>query len=142
MEIREKYNEFVENISIENISLKYISAENMNSTKTLDENQPVIVQVGFDSSKYEKKSGSLYVEASFKVEAEIEKNKPIFDIKFIYLIEYTLKEKDLSEVENIIISKFTEKNTPVNIWPYARELISSVTTRMGYPAFIIKPFIG
>ena len=55
MEIREKYNEFVENISIENISLKYISAENMNSTKTLDENQPVIVQVGFDSSKYEKK---------------------------------------------------------------------------------------
>lgn len=54
MEIREKYNEFVENISIENISLKYISAENMNSTKTLDENQPVIVQVGFDSSKYEK----------------------------------------------------------------------------------------
>ena len=82
------------------------------------------------------------MEASFKVEAGIEKNKPIFDIKFIYLIEYTLKEKDLSEVENIIISKFTEKNTPVNIWPYARELISSVTTRMGYPAFIIKPFIG
>ena len=46
---------------------------------------------------------------------------------------------ELDKFDEAYIKFFAQRNVTVNIWPYARELISSLTTRMGYPTLIIEP---
>ncbi|NLJ80285.1 MAG: protein-export chaperone SecB [Firmicutes bacterium] len=35
---------------------------------------------------------------------------------------------------------FLQNNPPLNSWPYAGEIISSLTTRMGFPPLVIEPY--
>ncbi len=62
---------------------------------------------------------------------------PLFSIKFDYCIAYSVES--LSTFSNEYIEFFIYKNVPINIWPYARELVSSITTRMGFSPLILKP---
>lgn len=139
---KEEYNKFLEEITIESINLKYISAEKKENISKLENNKAIFVQVDYDTDKYKVSSDKLCVDVLFDIGAKDEFENSVFDIKFIYTLEYSLKEIDLLSIDDNIISKFIEKNIPVNVWPYAREIISSITTRMGYPAFIIRPYVG
>lgn len=139
---KEEYNKFLEEIIIESINLKYISAEKKENINKLENNKAIFVQVDYDTDKYKVNSDKLCVDVLFDIGAKDEFENSVFDIKFIYTLEYSLKEIDLLSIDDNIISKFIEKNIPVNVWPYAREIISSITTRMGYPAFIIRPYVG
>ena len=48
-------------------------------------------------------------------------------------MEYSLSEEEKQQ--------FLSRNVPVNVWPYARELISTMATRLGYPALLIPPYV-
>jgi len=48
---------------------------------------------------------------------------------------------DCSEITEDYIKVFIGVNAQNHVWPYGRELISSITTRMGYAALIIEPYV-
>ncbi|WP_144559891.1 protein-export chaperone SecB [Shouchella miscanthi] len=78
----------------------------------------------------------LIVNLFFEVKAEDEKNNnDIFLIKFNYKATYNIPIEE--DFEDQYLSHFAKINAPINIWPYARELISSTTVRMGYPALYV-----
>ncbi|GMO00749.1 hypothetical protein [Parageobacillus thermoglucosidasius] len=68
----------------------------------------------------------------------------VFDIEFSYILEYRLqKSNDIHlEKEGLeeAIKLFVQRNVPVNIWPYARELISQLTMSMGFPPLLIGTY--
>jgi len=63
----------------------------------------------------------------------------VLTIKASFMIIYeSSNEYTLSGEEEKF---FVTRNVPLNVWPFARELISSMTTRLGYPALLISPYV-
>lgn len=64
----------------------------------------------------------------------------VFKLELVYAVpgfeEKVTEDKERGE----IIQSFCRLNVPLNAWPYARELISSTTVRMGYPALVIGTY--
>ncbi|EEL27567.1 hypothetical protein bcere0018_33630 [Bacillus cereus Rock1-15] len=70
----------------------------------------------------------------------------LFEVKFVLKLLYYLNLEDnkklLIEISNDqeIIDTFVNKNVPINVWPYAREIISNITMKMGFPPLMIPPY--
>lgn len=134
---KETYRELVKGIDINSINIHSLNISSIN--KKLKDSKAIDINQEFDSSEYIIEEDKLEVYPKFNIKAcERDNPKEIgFEIEFTYCIEYTKTELD--KFDEAYIKLFTERNVPVNIWPYARELISSLTTRMGYPTLIIEP---
>ena len=74
------------------------------------------------------------IQAKASIEEDI-----VFLIDVEILAEYDASEMDKPLTEEILL-RFLQHNVPVNVWPYAREIIHTGTTRMGYPPLVIKPY--
>jgi len=48
--------------------------------------------------------------------------------------QYLVSAKDIASP---VIDQFAQMNLPVNLWPYAREVVSNVTMRMGITPVIL-----
>lgn len=79
----------------------------------------------------------------------ISQEKILFKItsKFnlIYQLDITkLDEENKGDIKldnfNEELEKFSERNVPINVWPYARELVSNLTTRMGFPPLVLPMY--
>lgn len=62
----------------------------------------------------------------------------LFDIKFTYVLSYKKNNDDTYEKE--YYEFFAQRNVPLNVWAYARELVSSITTKMGFPTLILPMY--
>lgn len=76
---------------------------------------------------------------------DIEEDAIFFKIEFELLVIYELdirqdKELFLNSDISDAIGRFTDRNIPVNIWPYVREIVSSVTTRMGITTLVLPMY--
>jgi|SRR5665648_48136 len=86
----------------------------------------------------ERTEDKLTATAEFNLEVEDGNNIEVFSINAKFTLRYTFsKEVELNEE---IEERFLKSNVPLNSWPYGRELISSLTTRMGYPSLVIGTF--
>lgn len=140
----EKYNNFIKRVELLDVTLQSVQCEKV---KTLEQSTGnVEVEVEPDFRLEEICNGVLRVFAIFNVrcldrigeqsdisESEVLRINAIFEL--IYDIENYKEEEDQE-----VIDLFIRRNVPVNIWPYGREIISSLTTRMGFPALIIGTF--
>lgn len=134
---QDTYRDLVKGININAINIHSLNISNVN--KKLKGSRTIDINQEFNSSEYIIDGDNLEVYAKFNIKA-CEKDNPekiAFEIDFTYCIEYTKTELD--KFDEAYIKFFVQRNVPVNIWPYARELISSLTTRMGYPTLIIEP---
>jgi len=128
------YNELVKCIELNHIVLYKLNCE-MN-----DE----VFEQGFGQAKVElkpsfnlinKTENKIKVEANFLVEVIEEKAKRIiFNINCSFLLFYSINGKCEDEK---IIKEFIDRNVRLNAWPYGREIISSITARMGLPPLTI-----
>jgi len=75
----------------------------------------------------------LFVELSVDVMKNIE--KPAFDLKFVLLGIFSVEQ----DKENMDIKLFAENNAAAILMPYAREVISNITSRTPCPALIMPP---
>ena len=132
-----EYNNFVKNIRIDKIKLKKLLVDTIDNDEEISKkNVPLSVNLVYTANNYELKDNKLCI----NVETKDECQNIVFKINFIYKIEYVLKNIKLSDVGEENIENFININVPINIWPYAREIISSITTRMGYSPLIIEPY--
>lgn len=134
------YAELIESIKIKNICLNKLELGNVNHDINSKE---LYVNVDFNNDKYNIKESGLQIYPNFCVtvisdDEDKSKSEKAFELKIEFLIEYLLD--DVSKYDREYINVFLTRNVPVNIWPYAREIISSLTTRMGFPALLIEPY--
>lgn len=149
----QQYSDFIKSVGIRDISLKSLSCEKLSNAKKkiIDPNPPqdefyFDASVSFDFSLSEQKHDLFVALAKFKIfvthknnekdDEEIEERGE-FLIQFEYELLYNY---DFEKANDEIFEVFINKNVPINIWPYARELISSLTSRMGYAPLILGSF--
>lgn len=152
-----KYNKLIESIEIKKIellSLKCHQNTNFESKKKSN----VDIGISSDVEEFYMKGLDLYVYFNFEITAfhnndydqkdeltseNINPEDVLFNISFVLKLKYSLELDDVKDIMIELekeINLFIEKNVPINAWPYARETISSITTRMGFPALVIPPF--
>lgn len=146
----DKYNKLIEKIEIENIQLTNLTSEkNPNYIPSKGNQASIALETSINNIKLNgiNLSADLQFELFAYVDDEeanegssIAEEKTLFKILFILTIDYRIL---IDSFENITsdyeseIERFINKNALINAWPYARELTSTLTTKMGYPALII-----
>lgn len=150
----EKYEQLIRSIELHKIELQSLECrQNRDFTAEKRNNIDIGIKTNVIETKY--KGFELGVQTEFEVIAfnnhtdeqrdidEVNEGDTLFKIKFILYLGYEL---DLKTVEDVLteyeeeIEQFVEKNVPINAWPYVRETVSSITTRMGLPPLIIPTF--
>lgn len=131
---RERYSKFIEGLDLQQIYLVNLSCSRQVDVE--GERWYVDLRPEFrvvDSGKSEE----IRVEARLRASAHEQKvQMMIVDATFM-LVYSSASDTDFDdEIREI----FLKSNPPLNIWPYAREVISSMTTRMGFPPLIIEPY--
>lgn len=142
---KNKYRELVESIDIKSIDLCELLVKDVDKEVAIQSNSMEIEHKS-KMSEYKLENNILKVFIKtiiqgVKEESEkIEGNNRLFYIEFTYCIEYEVNSS--SEFEEPYYEFFAIKNAPVNLWPYMRELIHSLTMRMGIPEVVIPPYVN
>lgn len=138
-----QYGEFVRCIELQDIFLvqsnvqrEWFKAELPSITVELKSNPELIA---LNETEFNVKVNFI-VMTTTQPEQTLEKEN-ILTMTFSYNLLYSITGFDQTELspkeKNEILELFCKRNVPINIWPYAREYISSMTVRMGFPALII-----
>ena len=139
-----KYTEFIRAIEIDNVSLGQVQAKRIWSEGL--PNNPVFT-IHYEAHRVESKTGKLKFKTDFIVKGYDEDQKEFPDVMemlFSLELQYDISSLDETLFEEReyeeLLEIFKKKNIPLNCWPYAREFISSMTLRMGFPALVIGAF--
>jgi preprotein translocase subunit SecB len=128
------YKEILESIELIDIELVECKLKKYSSPSSEDLSAELITKVS--SHKLETKKEKLIVnyKLDFHISEKIEDNeKKLLEIKGMFKINYSIKTK----VKNDIIKIFINKNVPLNIHPFVRELIHSFLPKSGFPSFTV-----
>ncbi len=145
----ERYSAFVKAIDLESVLLDGLEATRDWAAFLRPQELDVQFQVG-EGTKWEVREGRLEVTTSLVVQAaavsegqEGSEEPPALLIRVSFLLVYVYDgEEELAsfvagEGNREIVDAFVARNVPVNVWPYFREIIASVTMRMGLPPLIL-----
>ncbi|MEF3087106.1 hypothetical protein ABQG71_17030 [Bacillus altitudinis] len=146
-----KYNNFINKINLEKIELNSL---NCNQNTSFVRTGELDIALEHDIKSIKKDGVELRVQIGFEVAAaesvgneksieDFQDENILFKINFSLNLIYALQVDD--DIDFLLdldeeIEYFAATNVPVNAWPYARETISSITTRMGLPSLVIPPF--
>lgn len=132
------YNKFIKNLEIEDIQLNELTTRCFVDLDDIE--SELYMELSYKCIDMKIKSiDEMNVFPEFDV--KVKSNEMVcLKIRLKFKIKYTIDS--LNSFNDQYLELFIDKNVPINIWPYAREVISSITTRMGYPQLIIKPFKG
>lgn len=135
--MEKRYSELIEGIELLDIYLG--SAQFKRHAFPDPENFPEI-KASFSPGKasYYLCDGELCVdqEVRFQLEEVTEdekKARKIFELKGVFTLVYHTN----AAMDDEVFDLFKKRNVPVNLHPYARELIQSLMTRAGLPSFIL-----
>jgi preprotein translocase subunit SecB len=81
--------------------------------------------------------GALAAIARVTVKGSTEDGESIFQCKATIQLTYGFTSPSADPVPQDILQFFAVNNVPVNAWPYVRELVSSVTMRMGVGTVVL-----
>lgn len=86
---------------------------------------------------FKKDESDLFVFTNYNLyfEDHEPKDAGIFKFKCVFSLHY--KVKNISEYQDNIVKAFADNNAKFNSWSYFRELLSSVTMRMGVEPLIL-----
>jgi hypothetical protein len=79
---------------------------------------------------------------SLKTSADIKEDDPLFEIKSTVVVTYELSETNL---DDSALEYFANRNAMLNGYPFLRETVANLSSRMGVPAAILplsKPSAG
>lgn len=97
----------------------------------------VSVNVSFEKGEIVKQGSKLTASPSFAVRVVDEQSQAVFTILVTLEANYTIDH--LATFPDNALEMFANTNVVLNLWPYLRELVASLTVRMGYPALLLEP---
>ncbi|AVX21332.1 preprotein translocase subunit SecB [Carboxydocella sporoproducens DSM 16521] len=79
------------------------------------------------------------------IDENIKDEDKCFTISLQFTLSYNFLVNDenkklINEFTEEVFSEFANRNVIINAWPYARELVSNLTTRMGFAPLFIPPY--
>lgn len=133
----EEYGEFIKGIEIENISLVDCSAKRIK----IPEPESILKYsvIPLDST-YDSKSSGFSVIAGYEIQLMCK--SPESQEEVFANISVSLECSYISEISinQALFQVFKDVNVPLNIWPYAREIVHSLSNRMGLATLILPAF--
>ena len=137
----EQFNEFVKNIRMINVVLDkleaYVDREELLGSKK--EGLPVSIDEAIVSNKVIDNSQGLF-EVSHKVVFRTKlQRKVVVKIESVFTAIYKVEPPDVLKEEYVKL--FGETDSRLHLWPYQREIVQSITTKMGLPPFILPPMV-
>lgn len=132
---QEAYHDFLENIRLEEIALLELDVKR---DAKLREGR-LAVDLRRDFYLIEQKDRKIHAGAYVKIDVANAEGEHAFSITARFSALYESSKEDANPEE--FVNMFIERNVPVNVWPYFRELVSSITTRLGYSALLIPPYV-
>lgn len=129
------YSDFIKSIELEKVELMSLNCEQYK----IEGGNIASVDIKINIDGLETAKNKLYVPAVFQVtSSDVETEEDIFVINFKYQLTYELSlEKEDKEFDDECFQEFSRNNVPINVWPYARELVSNLASKMGFPSLII-----
>lgn len=88
--------------------------------------------------KADRESSQIFVKPHFVVELDYEGSDNYLLIEAEFLVIYSIQSFDDLSEDNI--DAFADKNGLYNCWPYWREYVQSMTTRLGVSALTLPPY--
>ncbi|NLB18941.1 MAG: hypothetical protein GX825_09500 [Syntrophomonadaceae bacterium] len=134
--MEQNYRDFIESLELIDVALLRLTVErHIDSPYGME--GVASFKHRFTLNRWE--SGEIKGQGEFDVRAGTkEAPEAFFTIKLVLEAHYktSAQPPDDERIKRI----FAQRNLPINIWPYARETISSLTSRMGYPQLTIGVF--
>ena len=135
-----RYDELIDGIDLLDI---YLGSAQFKRHAFPDPDAYPEVKASFSPGKtsYKACDGELCVdqEVSFLLEEvakDRKKTRKMFDLKGVFTLVYRIS----GEMDDEVFELFKKRNIPVNLHPYARELIQSMMQRAGLPSFVLPAF--
>jgi preprotein translocase subunit SecB len=130
----ETYRDFLKCIEIENVYLKSLSV--------LRKNDPgpdgvLTITYGPDSHTLDEMLLNVLFSTRVKAESRVsssDKRQTIATMKTLHVVKYKLKIENPDEA---LINFFVQNNVIVNVWPYVRELVQSLSYRLDIPPIVL-----
>ena len=128
------YRELIESVNIGKISLL-----GLDMFRTEDLRVPLRVKHDLSIPDDEISVEELAAKVLFTLEASAkEAEDPQISVKMAWLVKFELNEGvTVDEFGDDLIRQFLTRNIPINVWPYIRETVSSLTGKMGLPPLLI-----
>lgn len=130
------YNEFLKTLSIDEVSLFKLNIDN-----TRNQSENISVYVEYDCNDYEVDKENYKIKAYPNICVSFsDKESEIFKIECKYFLQYSFEE--VSDITDEYYKLFIDRTIKNVVWPYFRENISTLTSKMGYPAFLLDVNVG
>ena len=151
----DKYNKLIKAISFEGVEITAI-----NCTKNRDsrrDKKAIDVRVSFGIDNVVRDGTDIEISFDFELigffnqeqiceSDEIDPQNILMnislEISMLYAIDIEEDDFNPSKLECFedILEEFADRNVPINAWPYVREMVSNITTRMGLPPLIMPMY--
>lgn len=135
--MEKRYSELIEGLELLDI---YLGSAQFKRHAFPDPETFPDIKASFSPGKtaYKHCDGELCVnqEVRFSLEEVTEdgkKSRKIFELKGVFTLVYHTN----SPMDDEVFDLFKKRNVPLNLHPYARELIQSLMTRAGLPSFTL-----
>jgi len=133
------------NVDLRSVNLRYARVEASCEPEDIPEEASVDLQYRSSINKRKRRDDPAAVELAvtvdFKFHVQRQDEDAPSDVILLeagYLLVYALNPE--AELEEECFDQFAEVNGPYNAWPYWRELVQSVTGRLGLPGFVLPVF--
>lgn len=127
----------IQHLELEDIYLLEAKIESDSSTRSP---KGAELDYKFDTEIMSKKDNILYIKCTFMVMAHRKqvRVKNLMRIKATFVLKYSIEDDKKLSTDDI--DNFAKINPLYNAWPYWRELVQNLTSRMGFPTLTI-PFL-
>ena len=139
--MQETYVELVRSIEIVDVTLQKLTVERFWGNGPMPEAPNAKLSVKAHESCVKEREVALT--SSFDIHVTLEDEKALFRIEGELVLHYQLRSSELntdSAEFREALDQFGRSNAPAHFWPYLRELVSSLSVRMGFPALIIGTY--
>lgn len=128
------YNQFVAGVQPQRIELTDVSARTM---PTELEHITVKVESKFVLSCLSRRDDSFTIEARLELWFRSEDGVEVGHLNGTYRLEYHSTVVPTAE----LVELFKQRNAPMAVWPFMRELVLNLTQRFGWSGFVLPTFL-
>ncbi len=131
----ESFNTFSENLRLLRISLNEVEAKLNNDAEQTDIEKQVYIDKKAYYQVIDDANFRVFQDFDLSIADKNNKENSFLTIKSIFTIDFS---SELPIDENIF-KTLAETTVLITAWPYLRELVQSITVRMGVPPITVPP---
>lgn len=127
------YRRLVESVELDELALLVFEHH-----REAEAHPPFKVSSEFTTSLEDCPDGKITALANFHLKAVSDAtNSEEMLMKMVWQLIYSFSCGEDLEVDIELKQKFVERNVPVNVWPYIREIVATMTAKMGFPPLVL-----